>query len=76
MYQASFKAVNPDELEMRLRIEMTMGEWKNLQEQLTRGKYPSVALSRSITDMMDKAEAQFISTGGDDENSPDERQLG
>ena len=67
MYRASFKAVNPDDLVMRVEIEMPMGEWKNLQEQLTHTKYPSVQLMRSIGEMIIKAQSEFDSTGGDED---------
>jgi hypothetical protein len=62
MIRSTFKLAAPKDAECTLAITMTLGEWESLRSQLP-NSYPSWRVVNVITDLIQKARAQFQSTG-------------
>ncbi|MBN3777401.1 hypothetical protein G3O06_07530 [Burkholderia sp. Ac-20345] len=59
--KSEFKIQRPDAVPMTLTMTMTLGEWKNLQQQLST-TYPSWKLSTNIGEMVRLATTTFAET--------------
>lgn len=49
---------NPDDIDMKIIITMSLGQWKRLKEQLTL-EWPSSEMSAKIRDMIYQADKHF-----------------
>jgi len=56
--KTEFVVTNPDDVEIELRIRMTLRDWKTLREQLEY-KWPASRLRDDVRDMIQQAEARF-----------------
>lgn len=56
--RTDFKVTNPDEIEMELTICMSLKDWKELKEQLSKA-WPSWDLGKQIRDMICQANCHF-----------------
>lgn len=56
--KSRFMVENPDDIEMTMKITMTVGDWTKLRDQLQQ-KYPSWRLSGMITNLLSQARKVF-----------------
>ena len=63
----TFEIAKPNEIKATLHLTMTIGDWKELREQLVK-KWPGSRLSSMITDLVFQAEKTFF-----EENEVEER---
>lgn len=68
--QADFKVINPDEIEMELRVTMSLKDWKQLNDQLSEA-WPSYDLGREIASMVNQADRHFYPKDKDENLTED-----
>ena len=55
----TFKAADPDAIQMELTVIMSLRDWKELQKQLKSQEHPSFTLGNEIDELVRKAEEHF-----------------
>jgi len=58
MIQAILRPIDAEKLQMKIEIQMTLGEWQEIKKQLT-DKHPSWILGQAISNAIYHAEQTF-----------------